>query len=69
MTYLDPRSSRIKDVSLRAIRAEFQAIFDELKRSISSLAGTNRSQISDVYVDITTDELVITHQGGEKRIT
>ncbi len=69
MTYLNPRNSRLKAVLLSDVRAEFQSIFDALKSVIGSIAGTNRSQISDIYVDITTDELVITHKGGEKRIT
>jgi len=69
MTFLVPKASRVRKVSLRDIRAEFQRIYTELNSMVGSVAGTNRNQISDIYVDATTSELVITHSGGEKRIT
>ncbi len=69
MTYLTRKASEIRDLSIREIRAEFNRIYMELNSMIGSIAGTNRFQISDIYVDATTDELVITHSGGEKRIT
>lgn len=69
MTSIVRLDVRVKSASLRDVRAEFRRVFKELNRVIGSEAGTNRSQISDIYIDKTTGELVITHTDGEKRIT
>lgn len=68
MTSIIKLDVRVRSASLRDVRAEFRRVFKELNKVIGSEAGTNRSQISDMYIDKTTDELVITHTDGEKRI-
>ena len=68
MTSIVRLDVRVRSASLRDVRTEFRRVFKELSKVIGSETGTNRSQISDMYIDKTTDELVITHTDGEKRI-
>lgn len=60
--------TRLGSNTLRDLRAEFQRLFGMVSLAIA----TNRSEgfeIYEMYVDDTTNELVIVHEGGEKRIT
>ncbi len=57
----------IRDIGLREIIEEFTKLRRYIGFAVSSLDANNYT-VHDVYVDRTTDELVITHAGGEKRI-
>lgn len=60
-------TSQISDVSLRQVRAEFRRVFDFLSRAIEANRDSGH-EIYEMYVDQTTNELVIIHENGEKRI-
>lgn len=61
-------TTQLRRLDLREIRSEFNRIFTLVGRMIEANREAGH-EIYAMYVDESTGELVIEHEGGEKRIT